>query len=101
MRSTLTHVIADTWRSVAVIVAAVVAMLSARISTSNGDAIGAIAVQAPIIAMCWSIGSAAVDRLHRGRGDAEEAAKCSRADIEQPEKEPETAVPLTKAKPVA
>lgn len=70
IRSALTHVLADTWRSVAVIVSALVA-LTTSVDGSKSDAVGAIVVEIPIIAMCVSI-CRAVFKRYAARGAASE-----------------------------
>lgn len=52
IRSALTHVLADTYRSFAVIAAAATAMLVPSVEASQADAIAAIAVELPILVMC-------------------------------------------------
>ena len=66
MRSALTHILADTWRSVACIVAASVALASPDVSGANADAVGALVVEVPILFMCCSIVKSVVVRV-RGR----------------------------------
>jgi len=63
IRSALTHVLADTYRSIAVIVSAASAMLFHNISPSKADAVGALAVQVPIVGMCFQMAFAVYARL--------------------------------------
>ena len=72
IRSALTHVLADTWRSVACVVAAAVALTTA-VSGGDADAVGAIAVELPILVMCVNIVRAVHARYVR-RHLREEAA---------------------------
>mmetsp|Transcript_18662 Transcript_18662/g.58688 ORF Transcript_18662/g.58688 Transcript_18662/m.58688 type:complete len:253 (+) Transcript_18662:94-852(+) len=55
IRSALTHVLADTYRSLAVIASAVTSMLNHSISSSKSDAVAAIAVELPILVMCFQM----------------------------------------------
>ena len=61
IRSALTHVMADTYRSVAVVLCAVLAMLF-PISPSHSDAVGAIVVEIPVVVMCLQMCTAVVRR---------------------------------------
>lgn len=63
IRSALTHVLADTYRSIAVIVAALTAMYNSNVSSSNADAVAAIAVEVPIFAMCIQMMAAVTRRV--------------------------------------
>jgi len=66
VRSALTHVLADTYRSIAVIVSAVLAMQVKSVSPSKADAVGAIAVELPIIVMCCQMCHAVYRRILLG-----------------------------------
>lgn len=67
IRSALTHVLADTYRSIAVIVAALTAMYNSNVSSSNADAVAAIAVEIPIFAMCIQMMAAVLRRVRGSR----------------------------------
>ena len=54
IRSALTHVVADTYRTVAVLVTASAAMADDAISSTAADAWGAIAVEIPVLVMAAS-----------------------------------------------
>ena len=59
LRSALTHVMADTYRTFAVIIAASVSMADGSVNSTAADAWGAIFVELPVFAMCVSICRAA------------------------------------------
>ena len=59
LRSALTHVMADTYRTLAVIIAASVALADSSVNSTAADAWGAIFVELPVFAMCVSITRAA------------------------------------------
>ena len=63
IRSALTHVLADTYRSLAVIVSALSSMLDHRISSSKADAVAAIIVELPILVMCFQMVHAVTKRF--------------------------------------
>ena len=62
IRSALTHVVADTYRTVAVLVTASAAMADDAISSTAADAWGAIAVEIPVLVMAFGLGRAAWNR---------------------------------------
>jgi len=62
IRSALTHVVADTYRTIAVLVTASAAMADDAISSTAADAWGAIAVEIPVLVMAFGLGRAAWNR---------------------------------------
>lgn len=65
IRSALTHVLADTYRSIAVIASASIAMLDKSVSSTKADAVAAICVELPIIVMCVQMIAAVWKRCTR------------------------------------
>jgi Co/Zn/Cd efflux system component len=70
IRSALTHVVADTYRTIAVLVTASAAMADNDISGTQADAWGAIAVEVPVLVLAVSLGRAAWKRYIARRGVA-------------------------------
>ncbi|KAJ8598857.1 hypothetical protein CTAYLR_010661 [Chrysophaeum taylorii] len=63
VRSALTHVLADTYRSIAVVASASISMIDKNISSSKSDAVAAMAVELPILVMCIQMLMAVANRV--------------------------------------
>ena len=112
LRSALTHIVADTYRSVAVIVAALVAQLSPddwNVHASHADAVSAMIVSFPIIVMTLALVVNVARRvlgraLGRGGGGGPKAMEPA-AEVQAPEFEaslssaPPAADPLQRSAP--
>ena len=88
LRSALTHVLADTWRSAAVVVSASLSIWVAGVADNKADAWGAIAVEAPILIMCFNIVRAVVHRYWR---DAPASSAVPGGDAAAPAGDPKQA----------
>ena len=108
LRSALTHIVADTYRSVAVIVAALVAQ-STNVPASHADAVSAMIVSFPIIVMTLALVVNVARRvlgraLGRGGGGGPKAMEPA-AEVQAPEFEaslssaPPAADPLQRSAP--
>ena len=106
LRSALTHLVADTYRSVAVIIAALVAQ-NTGVAASHADAVSAMIVSIPIIVMTLMLVVNVCRRmLGCGGGGPKEAMKpASAAEVQAPEFEaspqsaPPAADPLQRSAP--
>jgi len=67
IRSALTHVVADTYRSIAVVLCAAIAMSFDSVDPAKADAVGAVVVEVPVVLMCFQMGAAVIRRLIRER----------------------------------
>mmetsp|Transcript_2842 Transcript_2842/g.8589 ORF Transcript_2842/g.8589 Transcript_2842/m.8589 type:complete len:262 (-) Transcript_2842:56-841(-) len=91
MQSALTHVLADTYRTLAVLSTASVALSMNNVNSTKADAWGALAVELPVLVMCVNLSRAAIKRYLRA-----EPADVAMEHVDANSREAKGTAPLTR-----